>query len=134
MTDASSNGIQIAPAQLATLIIAGGVVGFTGSGLNLEISEHWKFLLTVFQHGCEGALSPGGICDIFAVSQVYARAHDNYDQLREEVSNTVVTDMINVREVVTEAADLEAYLRDPEDHQMLAELLPGQPCRKRSRA
>ena len=124
MTDAPSKGIRIAPDTLAALIIAGGVVGFTGSGvaLNHQLNEHWQFLLTVFQHGCEGALV-GGICDIFAVSQVYARAHDNYDQLREEVSNTVVTDMINVREVVSEAADLEAYLRDPENHQMLAELL-----------
>lgn len=105
------------PAKLAYGFMALAVLGFLGVEywvlLNPNSSYLWFFILT--RHGFEGALV-GGVCDVIAVRNVYTKAKENFNPLVEGLSRTVVHDMIQVRELIEEASEVQNIFQKPEHH------------------
>ncbi len=92
-------------ARIAWGIIAAALAGWAVSFL---LPDVWWAV--IFRHACEGAFV-GGICDAFAIWKVYSKVETHFEQLTEEVSNTVIDDMIKPEEIV---AQLQGRLHEPE--------------------
>ena len=92
-------------ARIAWGIIISALLGWT---VSFFLPEAWWVI--VFRHACEGAFV-GGICDAFAIWKVYSKVETHFDRLTEEVSNTVIDDMIKPEEII---AQLHARLHEPE--------------------
>ena len=92
------------PAKLAWTIIALSLVTWS---VTWALPETWY--VVALRHACEGGFV-GGICDAFAIWKVYTKIEDSFDRITEEVSTTVVSDMVKPEQIV---AELSAKLSEP---------------------
>ncbi len=100
------------PARIAWALIALALATWGGSWL--VPSRPW---LEVLRHALEGAFI-GGICDWYAIRKFYSKIEKNHAALAAGVSKTVVGDMIQPEQVLSE---LQAQLSDPAFARDLAE-------------
>ncbi len=87
------------PMKLATGGATVAVCGFVAS----HALPMPPMLASVLAHASEGAFV-GFVCDVFAVTQVYAKARENFHPLVEGVSDMVVDDFIQLDALVRNAS------------------------------
>ena len=93
--------------------------------LQRGVGAEFMLLLTILEHGLEGAII-GGICDIIAIRQVYRKAEQEYTPLIEGVSRTVVQDMLRLRDLANSGTDLQDWIDKPENLNWVKEQLRSQ--------
>ena len=117
------------PAKLAWVLLICAALGFIVLSLVIGLNPEYPYLkvLSVLRHGFEGALV-GCICDIIAVKNVYSKARENFEPVVENVSRTVVLDMIRIRGLIERVQRLDD-LQSEENQQwfqlQLQELMPS---------